>query len=71
MAPGLRLPVLRSGVLLITLAAASLAAYEVIGSYLDEDGWLHEPFALIPFAWLAGLTGTALIAIAVWRRWRR
>jgi hypothetical protein len=28
---------------------------------------LHEPFALIPLAWLAGLTGTALIAVAVWR----
>lgn len=55
------------GVLLIALAAALIMAYEVIGSHVGADGLLHEPFVLIPLAWLSGLAGTALVAIAVWR----
>jgi hypothetical protein len=53
------------GVLLLSLAVAFLVAATLIGSHVDESGLLHEP--LIPLAWLAGLTGTALIAVAVWR----
>lgn len=56
--------------LLLTLAAVLVAADTVIGSHVDANGWLHEPFALIPLAWLVGLTGAALIAVAVWRRRR-
>lgn len=58
------------GVILLALAAALLLAYSVIGSHVDAGGWLHEPFALIPLAWLAGLSGAVLVAAAVWRRRR-
>lgn len=63
-----RHPLLVSGLLLIALAVAFLAAYGVIGSYVDADGTLHEPFALIPLAWLCGLSGATLTAVAVRRR---
>jgi len=29
-----------------------IIAYNLIGSYVREDGLLIEPFALIPIAWL-------------------
>jgi hypothetical protein len=56
-----------AGVLLLALAAALIAAYGFIGSHVDADGWLHEPFACIPLAWLCGLAGAVLVAIALWR----
>jgi len=58
------------GVILLVLAAALLVAYRVIGSHVDADGWLHEPFALIPLAWLSGLSGLVLVAVAGRRRRR-
>ena len=59
-----------AGVILLALAAALLLAYGVIGSHVDADGWLHEPFALIPLAWLSGLSGLVLLAVAAWRNRR-
>ena len=56
-----------AGVILLAMAAALLLAYNVIGSHVDADGWLHEPFALIPLAWLSGLSGAVLVAVAAWR----
>lgn len=65
-----RSPLLAGGVLLLTLAAALVAAYAVIGSSVDADGTLREPFAFIPLAWLCGVAGTLLVVVAV-RRSRR
>ena len=59
-----------SGVLLLTLAVAFVAAYAVIGSDVAADGTLREPFAFIPLAWFCGLAGTILVVVAV-RRSRR
>lgn len=56
-----------AGIALLAVAVAAVIAYRVIGTRVDAEGWLHEPFALVPVAWLAGIGGTALIAIAVWR----
>lgn len=68
-------PLLVGGLVLLALAAALLGAYTVIGSYVDADGWLHEPFAFIPLAWLSGLAGAVLfvvvVVVAVWRGRRR
>ena len=58
------------GVILLALSAALLLAYNVIGSHVDADGWLHEPFVLIPLAWLSGLSGVAMVAVAAWGRRR-
>lgn len=57
-----------SGIVLLGLSIALLVAYQVVGVHVDAEGFLHEPFALIPLAWLSGLTGAVLVAIAVWRR---
>ena len=62
-----RRPLLVGGLALLALAAAILLAYSLIGSSVDENGWLHEPFAAIPLSWFFGVAGAALIAIAVWR----
>lgn len=56
------------GILLLGLAFALMVAYQVVGVHVDAEGVLREPFALIPLAWLSGLTGAVLVAIAVWRR---
>ncbi len=56
------------GVLLLTLAAASLGAYRLIGAEVGPDGVLHEPFALIPLAWIFGLAGVILLGVGFWRR---
>jgi hypothetical protein len=46
--------------------AACSIAYVSIGSSLDEQGILHEPFALIPLGWLFLLAGLAAgMALAV------
>ena len=60
-------PVLVVGTLLLALAAGLLVTYRVVGSYVDADGFLHEPFACIPLAWLCGLGGAVLVAIAIVR----
>lgn len=59
-----------AGALLLALAATFVVMYWRIGSYVDADGFLHEPFGLIPLAWLSALVGSVLVAIAV-RRARR
>lgn len=59
------------GLFLMVLAFAFGLAYELIGSHVDADGWLREPFALIPLAWLSGLAGVVLVAVGLWRRRRR
>ncbi len=60
-------PMLIAGALLLALSATCVVSYWRIGSYVDADGFLHEPFGLIPLAWLSGLVGAVLIAIAVKR----
>jgi hypothetical protein len=57
-----------AGALLLALAATFMVMYWRIGSYVDADGFLHEPFGLIPLGWLSGLAGVALVAIGLFRR---
>lgn len=56
-----------AGAILIAVAAALMTTYAVIGSSVDADGILHEPFALIPLAWLSGVAGLVLAVAAIWR----
>ena len=43
-----------AGLLLLGLSVALVVAYQVVGVHVDTEGFLHEPFALIPLAWLSG-----------------
>ena len=51
-----------------SMGLVCLAAYHLIGSYVDEQGVLIEPFALIPLFWLFLLLGgVALLAVLLTR----
>ncbi|MDY0339650.1 MAG: DUF3955 domain-containing protein [Coriobacteriia bacterium] len=41
-----------TSVALFVGAIASWSAYAVIGSNVDTEGFLHEPFALVPLGWI-------------------
>lgn len=48
--------------LFLSLGFACFIAYIMIDSYVDENGILHEPFALLPLSFLfmfIGIVGTA------------
>jgi hypothetical protein len=50
----------RAAIALILSGLACVVAFEVIGSSVNEDGTLVEPFFLIPIAWLLFLSGVVL-----------
>ncbi len=43
--------------LLFSLSGVCILAYNTIGSTVDADGFLQEPFFLIPIGWLLFLGG--------------
>ena len=63
-----------TGTLLFSIIASvgCLVAFHVIGSYVTSEGFLVEPFALIPLFYLFGLTallsGLVLGILAIKRR---
>ena len=63
-----RRPYLLAAVLCLGAAGACWAAYAWNGSYLDQDGFLHEQFGFIPLGWLLGLVGVVLLGLAWVRR---
>ena len=63
-----RRPYLLAAVLCLGAAGACWAAYAWNGSYLDQDGVLHEQFGFIPLGWLLGLVGVVLLGLAWVRR---
>lgn len=63
---------------LLFLGGLCLIAFQLIGSSIDSDGMLHEPFALIPIGlWLivagalVGAVGLARAAVRALARRRR
>ena len=56
------------------MGLASFGAYGVIGSHIDEEGRLIEPFPLIPLGY-PGLAVGVLLLVIPWLsrvpRWRR
>jgi len=53
----------RTSMTLFLLGFMCLVAFTVIGSEVDADGKLVEPFFLIPIAWLCFMAG-GFLAIA-------
>lgn len=43
---------------------ACLIAYKAIGSYIDENGVLVEPFGFIPLFWLFQLLAVSAFAVS-------
>ena len=63
---------MRTGVVLAAMGVCCLVAFELIGSTVDEDGTLHEPFGLIPIGLLLlGVAILLLLAGAVKGAWLR
>lgn len=51
---------MRIGAVLAAMGLACFVAFELIGSTVDENGLLHEPFALIPIGFLCVAVGVLL-----------
>ena len=50
--------------LTLLLSILCFGAYFLIGSEVDENGIVHEPFALLPLGYVFGLIGTIWLIIA-------
>ena len=59
----------RAAIVLMLSSLACIVAFEVIGSEVNDDGTLVEPFFLIPIAWLLFITG-GILAIATFIKGR-
>lgn len=53
-------PLSTLSLVLIALGGACLLAFNLIGSTIDAQGVLHEPFGLIPIGWLLIACGVVL-----------
>ncbi|WP_240037764.1 DUF3955 domain-containing protein [Aeromonas sobria] len=51
---------MRIGAVLAAMGLACFVAFELIGSTVDENGTLHEPFGLIPIGFLFVAVGGLL-----------
>ncbi len=47
----------------VTGGFVSAIIYNLIGSYVDENGMLHEPFFLIPLGYLFAFIGLILFIV--------
>lgn len=53
---------------LVLLGAGCSVAFNLIGSTVDADGVLHEPFFLVPIGYLLVFSGLGGLAVlAAWR----
>ncbi|MGO1071868.1 DUF3955 domain-containing protein [Lysobacter sp. CA199] len=48
----------------IALGGGCLLAFRLIGSSIDEHGFLHEPFGLLPIGWTLILGGAVAMLVA-------
>ena len=50
-------------------AFVTIITFNIIGSTIDDQGVLHEPFFLIPLFWLLSLSSliTAVVALVIRR----
>jgi hypothetical protein len=59
----------RTAIALMLGALGCIIAFEAIGSEVNEDGTLVEPFFLLPIAWLLFVIG-GILAIATFIKGR-
>jgi hypothetical protein len=63
----MKFPLVRIGLTLLLLGCALLLGFRLAGSSIDENGFLHEPFALLPTGWLLVLVGATCTVAAMIR----
>ncbi|GJA87778.1 DUF3955 domain-containing protein [Aeromonas caviae] len=61
---------MKIGALLILAGHGCFVAFNLLGSTLDAQGFLHEPFALLPLGYLLLFTGMVLTVIPLLRKGR-
>ncbi len=61
---------MKIGALLILAGLGCFVAFNLLGSTLDAQGFLHEPFALLPLGYLLLFTGMVLTVIPLLRKGR-
>ncbi|MFZ2487254.1 MAG: DUF3955 domain-containing protein [Anaerolineae bacterium] len=59
------------GILLLGAAISCVVAFNMIGSEVDAQGVLHEPFFLIPLFWLFFMSSLAAWGLAIAARLAR
>lgn len=59
----------RITLLCVVAAVITLVTFNLVGSTIDAQGVLHEPFFLIPLFWLLSLTSivTTVVALVIRR----
>lgn len=57
-----------AGALMLALSATCAVSYWRIGSHLDPDGTLREPFGFIPLGFLSAFVGAILLVVGFIRR---
>ena len=56
---------IRTGAALVVMGLSCFVAFELIGATVDDNGLLHEPFALIPVGFLLVTLGVLLALLAL------
>ncbi len=59
-----------TGALLILAGLGCFVAFNLLGTTVDTQGFLHEPFALLPLGYLLLFTGMVLTVIPLLRKGR-
>ena len=57
-----------AAVLCALVSAACFLVFQATPATLDAQGFLHEPFELLPVGWLFGFVGALLLLLARLRR---
>lgn len=59
---------LKMGVIAIVLGLIALIAFKLIGSSIDANGVLHEPFGLLPIGFALLVAGAVAVLLGWVRR---
>ena len=58
---------IKSAIASLLLGLACWLSFSLIGSRIDSEGFLHEPFALVPLGWLFFLISFVIVVLCLGR----
>jgi hypothetical protein len=64
----MRRPYLVAAVVCALVSVACFLGFKATPATLDAQGFLHEPFGLLPLGWFFGFGGALLLLLAMLRR---